>query len=240
MDGKEKTKIFESMKVNKALLIMALPTVLSQVIILAYSLADTYFVGRANNVYMVGATSLVLALYLMLVAIANLFGVGGGNLVVRLLGQRNFDEAKKVCSYTLILAFLSTLVFSLLALALNTPLLHLFGADEQTIEFARQYLLFTVVVGGIPTVLAMCMPMLIRSVGYSKEAGLGIALGGLLNIGLDPLFMFVILPDGYQVLGVGLATMIANVIAMIYFIIVFIRLKDKTVLTLPKKMGKTL
>ena len=75
--------------------IMALPTVLSQVIILAYNLADTYFIGTTNNPYMIGATSLVLALYLMLVVIANLFGVGGGNLMVRLLGQKDIEEAKK-------------------------------------------------------------------------------------------------------------------------------------------------
>ena len=97
----DKTKIFESMKISKALTIMALPTVLSQVIILAYNLADTYFIGTTHNPYMIGATSLVLALYLMLVVIANLFGVGGGNLMVRLLGQKDIEEAKKVASFTM-------------------------------------------------------------------------------------------------------------------------------------------
>lgn len=236
--GKNKITIFESMAIPKTLAIMAIPTVLSQVIILAYNLADTWFIGRANNEYMVGAVSLVLALYLMLVAIANLFGVGGGNLMIRLTGQGDHEEAKKVCAHSLIVGLIVSVVFSLLCLALMNPLLMLFGANENTIEYARQYMLFVVVIGGVPTVLSMMMPMLLRNVGYSKEAGLGVAIGGILNIGLDPLFMFVIMGDGYQVMGAGIATMISNVLTMIYFIIIFWKLRNKTVLTIPKKLEK--
>ena len=234
----DKTKIFESMKVSKALTIMALPTVLSQVIILAYNLADTYFIGTTNNPYMIGATSLVLALYLMLVVIANLFGVGGGNLMVRLLGQKDIEEAKKVASFTMMWSAISALVFSLLCLALMNPLLRLFGASDEVIGYAKEYMLFTVVIGGVPTVLAMALPMLIRNVGYAKEAGFGVALGALLNIGLDPLFMFVIFPAGKEVVAAGIATLVSNIIATIYFIVAIIVLRNKTILAIPHKFGK--
>ena len=226
------------MKVPKALAIMAVPTVLSQVIVLAYNLADAFFIGRTNDPYKMGATSLVLTLFLSLVALSNVFGVGGGNLIARLLGKNDTEEAKKVCSHSVLFAVITGLVFSIVCLVLTDPLLRLLGASDNVLPYARQYLLFTVIVGGVPTVLSLAMPMLLRNVGYSKEAGIGVALGGLLNIALDPLFMFVIFPAGWEVAGAAVATMLSNVISMIYFIVVFIKLKDKTVLTLPKRFEK--
>ena len=81
-----KSEMFETMAVPKALATMAIPTVISQLITLIYNIADTWFIGQTGNPYMVAASSLVLTVFLMTSAIANLFGVGGGTLVVRLLG----------------------------------------------------------------------------------------------------------------------------------------------------------
>ena len=234
----DKTLIFEMMKVPKALFIMSLPAILSQIIILIYNLADTYFIGKTNNTFMVGAVSLVLAFYLMLVVIANIFGVGGGSLITRLLGANKLEEARKVGSYTIIWTAIVAISFSLLSLALMEPILKLLGASEDTIGYAKQYTLFTIVIGGLPTVLAMMLPMLIRSVGYSKESSFGIIIGALLNIGLDPLFMFVIFPKGKEVMGAGIATMISNFLAATYFIILIVIIKNKTVLSLPKRFEK--
>ena len=83
-----------------------------------------------------------------------------------------------------------------------------------TYSLPKQYLLFVVVIGGFPTVLSNTMSFMLRNTGYSREAGFGLGPGGVLNIVLDPLFMFVILPDGYQVMGAGIATMLSNVIAL--------------------------
>ena len=235
---KNKTEIFETMSVPKALAVMAVPTVLSQVIVLAYNLADAFFIGRTNDPYKMGATSLVLTLFLSLVALANIFGVGGGNLIARLLGKNDREEAKKAASYSILLAVIVALCYSVVCLVFEDPLLRLLGASENTLPYARQYLLFTVVIGGVPTVLSLAMPMLLRNVGYSKEAGIGVALGGVLNIALDPLFMFVVFPTGYEVLGAAVATMLSNVVSMIYFIVVFVKVKDKTVLELPKRLEK--
>jgi Na+-driven multidrug efflux pump len=118
------------------------------------------------------------------------------------------------------------------------PLLRALGASDNTMRYARQYLLFTVVLGGVPTVLSLCMPMLLRNAGYAREAGFGVGLGGVLNIALDPLFMFVLLPDGYQVLGAALATMLSNVVSLVYFILVYRRLRGQTVLELPRRIEK--
>ena len=234
----DKTVIFEKMKVPKALFIMSLPAILSQIVILIYNLADTYFIGKTNNTFMVGAVSLVLAFYLMLVVIANIFGVGGGSLITRLLGANKLEEARKVGSFTIIWTVIVAVTFSLLTLALMSPILRLLGASDDTIGYAKQYTLYTIVIGGLPTVLSMMLPMLIRNVGYSKESSFGVILGALLNIGLDPLFMFVIFPEGYEVVGAGIATMISNYLAMTYFIILIFKLRNKTILSFPKRFEK--
>lgn len=234
-DAKTK-EIFETKPIFSALAKMAVPTIVSQLITLIYNIADTWFIGQTNNPYMVAASSLVLTIFLMTSAIANLFGVGGGSLVVRLLGSKDEDEAKKVASLSLVMAAGTSLLFSILCFIFMNPLLCLLGASSNTIGFARQYLLFVVVIGGLPTVLANTMSAMVRNIGYSKEAGFGLGLGGILNVILDPVFMFVILPDGYQVLGAAAATMLSNVITFVYFVWVYWKLSGKSVLSLPRSI----
>lgn len=234
----EKNELFEKMKPSKALAVMAVPTIASQVILLIYNLADTWYIGRTNNPYMIAASSLALTIYLAIVALSNVFGVGGGSLMVRLAGEKNEEGARKAASYSLAAAAVSAVVFSLLVLLFMNPLLRLLGASENTLTYARQYVLTTTVIGGFPTVLSMCMPQLLRNAGYSKEAGIGVSLGSLLNIALDPLFMFVLLPKGNEVLGAGIATMLSNVCSFVYFIVIYRKVREKTVLVIPKRMER--
>lgn len=231
-------EIFETKPIVPALAKMAIPTIVSQLITLIYNIADTWFIGKTNNPYMVAASSLVLTIFLMTAALANLFGVGGGNLVVRLLGKKEEEEAEKVASLSLVMAAGASMVFSIVCLIFMNPLLRLLGASDNTIGFARQYLLFVVVIGGLPTVLANTMSAMVRNIGYSKEAGFGLGMGGVLNVILDPIFMFIIFPDGYQVMGAAAATMLSNVISFGYFVWVYQRLKEKTVLSLPHSIEK--
>ncbi|MBR3743054.1 MAG: MATE family efflux transporter [Clostridia bacterium] len=234
----EKDELFEKTPPSKALAVMALPTIASQMIILIYNLADTWFIGRTNNPYMIGASSLALTVYLAVTALANVFGVGGGSLMVRLSGEKKTDDARRVASYSMALAAISAVVFSLLILALMEPLLKALGASDNTFLYAKQYVFTTTVLGGLPTVLSMAMPQLLRNAGYSKEAGIGVGIGSLLNILLDPLFMFVLLPEGQEVLGAGIATMLSNCCSLAYFIFMFRKLRDKTVLVLPRRIEK--
>lgn len=237
-ENTETKELFETRAVPSALAKMAVPTIVSQLITLVYNIADTWFIGQTNNPYMVAASSLVLTVFLMTSAIANLFGVGGGSLVVRLLGSREEEEAKKVASLSLVLAVFASLLFSALCLVFMNPLLRLLGASGNTIGFARQYLIFVVVIGGLPTVLANTMSAMVRNIGYSREAGFGLGMGGILNVILDPVFMFLIFPDGYEVAGAAAATMLSNVITFIYFVVVYQKLKGETVLSLPVRIEK--
>ena len=233
-----KTELFETTPVFQALTIMAVPTIISQLIVLIYNLADTWFIGQTDDPYMVAAAALVSTVFLMITGLSNLFGVGGGNLVVQLLGRRQEDEARRAASLSLVMAAGSALLFSLLCLAFMDPLLYLLGASENTIGYARQYLIPVVIIGAPPTLLANTMSTMLRNVGYSKEAGFGVSLGGLLNVGLDPLFMFVLLPKGYEVLGAALATLLSNLVSFVYFIVVYQKVRSKTVLALPRRIER--
>ena len=234
----DKRALFETTAVPAALAVMAIPTIISQLIILIYNVADTWFIGQTKNPYMVAASSLVLTIFLMTTALANLFGVGGGSLVVRLLGADQEEEARKVSSLSLVMAGGASISFSLLCLLFMEPLLWLLGASDQTIGYAKQYLLFAVVLGGFPTVMSNTMSSMLRNIGYSSQAGFGLGLGGVLNIILDPLFMFVILPDGYQVMGASIATMLSNVIAFLYFVWMYWRVRTQSILSFPRKIEK--
>lgn len=96
---------------------------------------------------------------------------------------------------------------------------------------AKEYLFCTVTLGGLPTAVATLLSHLIRSEGRSLHASAGIALGGLLNMALDPLFMFVLLPAGREVLGAAVATSLSNVFALLYFVWVLIRKRKRSCLS---------
>ena len=104
--------IFEDMPVPKALAAMALPTILSQLITTVYNLADAFFIGKTNDPYKVAALSLAFVLHLFLTAIANLFGIGGGSLISRLLGKFEKESARHICAFSVYGALLLSLVYS--------------------------------------------------------------------------------------------------------------------------------
>lgn len=234
----DKVFIFEKMPVPAALAKMAIPTIVSQLITLIYNIADTWFIGQTNNPYMVAASSLVLTIFLMTTALANIFGVGGGTLAVRLLGSGQEEEARKVASVSIVMAAATALTFSVLCLVFMEPLLLLLGASENTLGYAKQYLTLVVVLGALPTVLSAVMSSMLRNVGFSREAAFGLSMGGLLNVVLDPLLMFVVMPEGYEVMGAALATMLSNCAAFVYFICIYRKVKDNSILALPKRVER--
>lgn len=233
-DNKE---LFETMPVAKALTRIAIPTIISQLITMIYNLADTYFIGRTDNPYMVAAASLSYVLFFILTALSNLFGVGGGSQISRLLGEQRFEEAKKVCAFSFYGTICISLLYSLGCLAFMDPLLRLLGATDNTIGYSCQYTLWVIVVGGVPSCLSMTMAHLLRSEGYARYASYGLSGGGILNMILDPLFMFVIMRPGQEVMGAALATMLSNCVALVYFALMFLHLRKDTVLCISPRMG---
>ncbi len=225
-----KKYLFEKDSIPHALAVMALPAIASQLITLVYNLADTWFVGRTNNPYMVASCSLVLPVYMLTIVISNIFGVGGGTLIARLIGKNQDEEASRVSAACIRMAFLSGLVFSFLCFIGMNPILRFLGASDNVFEYSKQYMFFVAVVGGTPVILSNTLSSMLRSIGLSSKASFGLSMGGLLNILLDPLFMFVILPDGQQVRGAAIATMLSNVIVVLYFVVIYIKAGKETIL----------
>lgn len=237
-------EIFKTMTVPQAVRTMAVPAVLSQLIVLIYNLADTYFIGKTNNPYMVAGVSLILPLFNLSLAIGSMFGTGGGALLPKLLAVERREEGTRVAAYCVRLALLVACAFSALILFFMHPILTLLGAGENTWAFARTYVLMVLVAGGIPTIFANVLSNLLRSLSLSREAGIGVALGGVLNLFLDPLFMFVLLSPGNEVLGVGIATFLSNVVSCLYCLTVFCRRQKEISVNflapLPEKENRTL
>ena len=229
--------VFERLPVPAALRKMILPAVASQLIVLIYNMADTFYVGQTNNPYMVAGTSLILPVFNITLCLAGLAGTGGGSLISRLLGQGREEEARRVSAFSLYLGLAISALFSVGVAVFMEPLLLLLGAGENTYAFARQYALCVIVLGGIPTVLSNVLANLIRSIGRSREASVGIILGGVLNIALDPLFMFVLLPEGSEVLGAGIATCLSNCVALVFFLVVLLRMCSASVVTFSPRWG---
>ena len=217
----DKTQIFESMPVSRALRTMAVPTIISQLINLIYNMVDAFFIGRTGNSYMMAATSLTLTLVMMNTALSNLFGVGGGSLVARLLGAGEKKEARRASAFSVYGGLLIGLVYAALVWIFLDPLLLFFGASEATLDYARVYTLIVTVAGSMPAILSMTLAHLLRNAGYSSQASRGLSLGGVLNIALDPLFMFVLLPRGNEVAGAAIATLLSNLVAVVYLLIAY-------------------
>ena len=230
-------ELFETMPVPKALATLAIPTIISQLITMIYNLADAFFIGTTDDPYKVAASSISFVLIFAMNCLSNLFGVGGGSLISRLLGERRDGDAASVASFSFYGSLVISAIYSVLLYVFMDPFLRLLGATDNTIAYASDYALWVVVYGAIPSTLGMTLSHLLRSEGYAKHASIGLALGGVLNILLDPLFMFVILEPGQEVKGAAIATMLSNVAVFIYFLVIYYLIRHKTVLSISPRIA---
>ena len=239
-DHAVETRIFEKDEIVSAVLRLAVPTVIGQIILVIYNMADTYFIGMTGRDDMITAVTVCMPAFMFLTAIANLFGVGGASVIARALGQKEYDRARAASSFALWGCAALTAVYSLGAYLLRDPFVDLLGGSHSQVHvMASQYLTVTVVLGGLFTSLNSLLGHLVRSEGRSLHASVGVAMGGVLNIALDPLFMFVLLPRGHEVLGAALATAVSNMGATAYFLTLIAR-AGRTVITLkPLKAALT-
>lgn len=211
----KKTAIFETLPIPKAVAALAVPTIISQLIMIVYNLADTYFIGRMNNAYQIAALSLCLPLFLVYTAIANLLGVGGASLIARFLGKGEKDNAKVVSSFCIWSGITIAVIYSLCIYLFREPLLYFFGADEMTYRYAEDYVIWAISIGGPVTALNPLLAYLVRAEGSALHAGVGMSLGVLVNIALDPVMILYL---GWEIKGAAVATMIGNSVATCYFL----------------------
>ena len=225
-----RTEIFENTPIKKAVLLQIVPAIASQMIALLYNLADTYFVGLINNPVQTAAITVVSPCFVMLTAISNLFGVGGASAIARALGKKEANRARQIASVSFWGGLVMGILFALLFWLLERPILTLCGAREETFAVVMAYAKWVVVIGGPWTVLNTLLANLVRAEGSARRAFVGVSLGGVLNIALDPLF---VLPRflGWGAAGAGIATAISNMAATVYFLCGIFRRRQDTVLS---------
>lgn len=224
--------IFESAPVSRAVWSLAIPTIITQLINMIYNFADTWYVGRTGNAAMVAATNLCMPVFVIMAAIANLFGIGGASVISRSLGMKKPERARHVFAFCLYGGFAAAILYAVIILIFRPQLIYLIGGDSADYDYVYSYMFWTMVVGAIPSVGNVLCGHLIRSIGAAKEAGFGMSMGGVLNMVLDPLFMFVILPQGQEVTGAAIATLLSNTAALIYFIVYLLKHRDNPVFTI--------
>lgn len=229
-------EIFRKLPIKQAVIKQIIPSIASQMVSLAYSLADTYFVGLLNDPDQTAAVTVATAAFLMLTALSNLFGMGGASLIARLLGSKQPDKAKQVSSFCFYAALISSILFTAIVAIFRDNILYLCGARDAVLTHARGYAFYTLIVGAVPTVVTTMYANLVRSEGSATNASIGVTIGCLLNIILDPIF---VLPWGLNMgaAGAGAATALSNTIGMAYFFIYIATHKKTTVISVnPKEL----
>lgn len=218
MATSDKTQLFESTPIPRAIASLAIPTVMSSLVMVLYNLADTFFVGMLNNPVENAAVTLAAPVLLAFNAVNNLFGVGSSSMMSRALGRKDYDTVYKSSAFGFYCSLICGALFSLFYFLLRSPLLVVLGADAQTTQGTIAYLNWTTGLGAVPAILNVVMAYLVRSEGSSLHASIGTMSGCLLNIVLDPIF---ILPWGFHMgaAGAGLATCISNCVACLYFFV---------------------
>lgn len=217
----ERRELFERTPVLKAIMKVALPSIICQIIIVFYNVADTLYIGLTGSDEKLTAVSICAPIFMILTAISNLFGIGGSSLMARFLGKHDHKNAKATTSFAFWGCVSVTILYCLGVLILINPLLNLIGGSNELVHgYAKGYILSTVVIGGLFATISSLFSHLIRAEGKSLESTTGLMLGGLLNIALDPLFMFLIFNPGQEVLAAGVASALSSVISLIYYLII--------------------
>lgn len=217
--------LFEDAPVGRAVLSLILPTIISQLITVVYNMADTFFIGQIGDPNQVAAVSLCMPMFVFLTGFANLFGIGGSSLMARSLGAGNAHKARQTAAFSLWTASVVSLIYGVALMLSQSTLLPLVGANDETYDFCRQYMFWTITVGALPTVLNQTLAHLVRAEGRSSQASFGVAMGGVLNMLLDPLFIFGM---RLEIAGAAIATMVSNLIATVYYIALLSRRHSST------------
>lgn len=233
--NKDKTLVFSEYSIPKATATLCIPSMLGMLINIIYNLADTFFVGQTGDSNQVAAVSVAMPVFLFLLALGNLFGVGGCAFISRSLGEGNTKRIKTISSFCIYTGIMMSAILGGLFIAFRKPLLYLVGASDNTINFACDYLLW-VALGAPFVVISIVACNLVRGEGAAKDSMIGMVIGQLVNIVLDPIFilskgnklMGIAIPFGIGmgVKGAAIATVLGNVVSVLYFLMYFLRGKS--------------
>ena len=207
-------ELFEQAPVHKVYFKFALPVVFSMVVSLIYNMFVTYFIAHTGNTNLVAGVSLGAPIFTLMIALGDIFGLGGSSVISRLFGQKRDEDGKRLSVFCFYAALLCGIIIAILLLLLRTPILYLLGADTETFAYASQY--FTVIVLGAPFIIVSYTPAnLLRTEGFATASMTGTILGAIVNMILDPLFISVL---KLGAAGAAIATVIGNIGADLFFV----------------------
>ena len=218
---KDKRTVMTTEPVNKLILKLALPTILSMLVTTFYNLADTYFVGKIQTgetgatTSATGAVSVIFSFMAIVQALGFFFGHGSGNYISHQLGSGNKDEAEKMAATGFVSAFAVGLMLMIIGYCATEPLAKLMGSTKEILPYAVQYLRMILI--GVPFMTSsLVLNNQLRFQGSASSAMVGIVTGAAINVALDPLFIMVF---NMGVTGAGLATVISQIISFVLLLI---------------------
>lgn len=239
----EKTQISQYDKLTKTpipklIIQLAIPTVLSMLITNIYNLADTAFVGMLGTSAS-GAVGVVFGFMSVIQAMGFMFGQGSGSIISRLLGAKQDKEATKTASTGFFCALAVGLILEILGFVFRRQLVLLLGSTETIAPYAETYITYILLAAPFMTA-SFVLNNILRYEGKASIAMIGLMTGGILNIGMDPLFMFVF---GMGIAGAGLATGLSQCISFTILLYMFLSGKTSSKITIrevsadPKYIG---
>lgn len=206
--------LFEKTPVPKAYMKLALPVVLSMLVSLVYNMVDTYFIALTGVQELVAGVSLVVPIFTMMIAFGDIFGLGGSSVISRLFGEKRDAEAKRVSAFCIWAAVIFGICITILFLLFKGQILGILGADEKTLQYADAYYTW-IVLGAVFIIFGLVPSNILRTEGLAARAMTGSIIGSVINIILDPVFIFG-LKQGAA--GAAIATVLGNVVADIYYV----------------------
>jgi len=214
--------LFEEAPVSKAVATMAVPTMISMLVVVIYNMADTFFIGQTGDPMQVAAVSLATPVFMIFMALGNLFGIGGSSAISRALGEKKTERAKNISSFCCYASLGLGVIIAILSILGMDGILNLIGASSNTIGFAREYLTFVAI--GAPFIMfGTAFGNILRGEGAAKHSMIGNMIGTVTNIVLDPIMILVF---GWGVAGAAIATVIGNIAASLFYISYFLQKKS--------------
>lgn len=207
-------ELFEKVPVHKAYFKLALPVVFSMVISLVYNMVDTWFIARTGNTDLIAGVSLGAPVFTLMIALGDIFGLGGSSVISRLFGRKLDEDGKRLSVFCFYAAIVCGILITVLMLLFRQPILSLLGADQNTHTYVSQY--YTFIVLGAPFIILSFTPSnLLRTEGFATASMTGTILGSVVNIILDPIFISVL---GLGAAGAAIATVLGNICADLFFV----------------------
>lgn len=216
--------------IPRLILTLAAPTIASMLISSIYNLADTFFVGQLGTNSASGAVGVVFSLMAILQAFGFMIGMGSGSIMSRFLGQKDGQSANKFASTAFFLSLACGAVIGVLGLVFLDPLMRLLGATDTILPFARDYARYILLAAPVMCA-SFSMNNLLRFEGKAALAMVGLTTGGLLNMALDPLFIF---GFGMGISGAALATGLSQCVS--FCILLSMLLSRKSQLTISPRL----